>query len=256
MLCFSTWASFVIHDVLKYLIPAGGMALLTGFVLAGRFSRRKIQKTTPQRRQILREIAWSLVSAVIFASVSLLAVFGLAEWSLNRLYFDVSEWGWPYLAASVLGMIVAHDAYFYWAHRLLHLRLMLRFTHRVHHRSRTPTPWTAYSFDPFEAVVQVAFGPLWVLLVPTHPLALLLWSIHMVLRNVIGHSGYEVFPRNWARNRWLGWVTAVTHHDLHHQNARWNFGLYFTWWDRLMGTEHPDYLANFDRAVNVRHHVV
>ncbi len=86
------------------------------------------------------------------------------------------------------------------------------------------------------------------MLVPTHPLALLAWSLHMVIRNVIGHSGYELFPRNWVRHRWLGWITAVTHHDLHHQDARWNLGLYFTWWDKLMGTEHPDYIARFDSA--------
>jgi sterol desaturase/sphingolipid hydroxylase (fatty acid hydroxylase superfamily) len=28
---------------------------------------------------------------------------------------------------------------------------------------------------------------------------------------------------------------------MHHEHAPRNFGLYFTWWDRLMGTEHPDY---------------
>jgi hypothetical protein len=35
-------------------------------------------------------------------------------------------------------------------------------------------------------------------------------------------------------------LTTVAHHDLHHGQARWNCGLYSTWWDRLMGTEHPD----------------
>ncbi|MEO8115092.1 MAG: hypothetical protein ABI655_11960, partial [Phenylobacterium sp.] len=29
---------------------------------------------------------------------------------------------------------------------------------------------------------------------------------------------------------------------------RWNFGLYFSWWDRWMGTEHPEYLARFAAA--------
>lgn len=35
----------------------------------------------------------------------------------------------------------------------------------------------------------------------------------------------------------------VTHHDMHHTSGNSNFGLYFTWWDRMMGTEHPQYLA-------------
>jgi sterol desaturase/sphingolipid hydroxylase (fatty acid hydroxylase superfamily) len=28
-------------------------------------------------------------------------------------------------------------------------------------------------------------------------------------------------------------------HDLHHSSYHYNFGFHFTWWDRLMGTEHP-----------------
>jgi sterol desaturase/sphingolipid hydroxylase (fatty acid hydroxylase superfamily) len=53
-----------------------------------------------------------------------------------------------------------------------------------------------------------------------------------------------------ARSRWFGWITGVTHHDLHHQDARWNFGLYFTWWDRWMGTEHPEYVQRFEAAAD------
>jgi sterol desaturase/sphingolipid hydroxylase (fatty acid hydroxylase superfamily) len=45
------------------------------------------------------------------------------------------------------------------------------------------------------------------------------------------------------------WLTTTTHHDLHHAQAGWNYGLYFTWWDRLMGTEHPEYHARFAAAV-------
>jgi sterol desaturase/sphingolipid hydroxylase (fatty acid hydroxylase superfamily) len=63
----------------------------------------------------------------------------------------------------------------------------------------------------------------------------------MMLPDAIGHCGYELFPRGWADRPILGLVTMVTHHDMHHEHAPRNFGLYFTWWDRLMGTEHPDY---------------
>jgi len=55
-------------------------------------------------------------------------------------------------------------------------------------------------------------------------------------------------PAGFARSRWLGWLTTATHHDLHHATFRWNYRLYFTWWDRLMRTEHPQYLEHFDAA--------
>ena len=38
-------------------------------------------------------------------------------------------------------------------------------------------------------------------------------------------------------------------HDLHHAALRCNYDLYFTWWDRLMGTEHPHYRERFDAVV-------
>ena len=50
------------------------------------------------------------------------------------------------------------------------------------------------------------------------------------------------------------WMTTVTHHDLHHAQAGWNYGLYFTWWDRWMGTEHPQYHARFAAVATRRRH--
>jgi Delta7-sterol 5-desaturase len=100
-------------------------------------------------------------------------------------------------------MILAHDSYFYWTHRLLHRPEPMRLLHRTHHLSRTPTPWAAYAFSPGEAVVQVAFAPLFAALVPLHPLILLIWSGHMIVRNVLGHAGFELMPAGFARSRWL-----------------------------------------------------
>jgi sterol desaturase/sphingolipid hydroxylase (fatty acid hydroxylase superfamily) len=143
---------------------------------------------------------------------------------------------------------VAHDAYFCWTHRLMHHRRLFRTFHLAHHRSRLPTPFAAYAFAPAEAVVQALFLPLFLLAVPMCGWAIFAFLLHMIVRNVIGHSGHEWSPRGTATSRWFGWLTTVTHHDLHHENERGNYGLYFSWWDRLMGTEHPDYRRRFALA--------
>ena len=62
----------------------------------------------------------------------------------------------------------------------------------------------------------------------------------------MGHAGAEVHPAAFGPGRWLGWATTTTHHDLHHEGGRYNYGLYFRWWDKLMGTEHPGYRAKFE----------
>jgi sterol desaturase/sphingolipid hydroxylase (fatty acid hydroxylase superfamily) len=40
-------------------------------------------------------------------------------------------------------------------------------------------------------------------------------------------------------------LTTPTHHAMHHEKMRGNYGIYFNFWDRLMGTSHPHYEACF-----------
>src|SRR5262249_58904058 len=117
-----------------------------------------------------------------------------------------------------------------------------------HHRSHNPTPWAPYSFDPGEAIIHAMFMPVFIALIPMHVVALFLLTAHMMLRNAMGHCGYELCPRGWTRHPILELVTTTTHHDMHHEHGPRNFGLYFTWWDRWMGTEHPDFHPRFDEV--------
>jgi sterol desaturase/sphingolipid hydroxylase (fatty acid hydroxylase superfamily) len=118
----------------------------------------------------------------------------------------------------------------------------------VHHRSRNPSPWAAYAFHPIEALINGLVTPLALLVVPLHPLVLMLFGLHQIVRNAHGHAAIESMPRGFARH-WLGrHFTTTTHHHLHHETAHGNYGLWFTGWDRIAGTERPDYLDRFDAA--------
>jgi sterol desaturase/sphingolipid hydroxylase (fatty acid hydroxylase superfamily) len=43
-------------------------------------------------------------------------------------------------------------------------------------------------------------------------------------------------------------VCGTMHHDMHHRLGRTNYGLYFRFWDKLMGTEHPEFERLFDHV--------
>ena len=84
------------------------------------------------------------------------------------------------------------------------------------------------------------------MLIPIYWPILFLWQILDLLNNMLGHLGYEIYPKNWVRLPFLKYKTASTHHNMHHEQFNGNYGLYFTFWDKLMHTEIKDYEQRFD----------
>lgn len=241
------WIGNLAYDLSRYAAFAIGIWFVLWVVLAIPMARRKLRPETPEPLQLVTEFAVSLRTVAIFSTVGLLT-FGLERAGLLPGPAFAARLGSGWAAITLVLMIVGHDAYFYWTHRAMHDRRLMRTFHRRHHRSHNPSPFSAYSFDLAEAAVQAAFVPLWMLIVPTPWAVVGLFMLHQIVRNTLGHSGYEVFPARSDGRPLLGFVTTTTHHDLHHAQGRWNFGLYFTWWDRWMGTEHPEYLGRFAAA--------
>lgn len=235
-------------ELTRYSIVAGGVFLIVWVLLARPLAGRKIRPARPPARQMAIEALASFRTSAVFALSGVVSVLGWQA-GILKSYDDPALYGWGYFWLSLAGMIVAHDAWFYWTHRLIHDPRLFRRVHRLHHKSHNPTPFTAYSFDLGEAAINAAFVPLVLLVAPVSQPAIFLFLAHMIVRNVIGHSGYELFPARRDGRPVFDWMTSVTHHDLHHAQAGWNYGLYFSWWDRLMKTEHPLYHEKFAEAV-------
>ena len=234
------WSFTLVLDVGRYATAAGGLALILKLFWSFGLKDRKIQARWASNADVRREILTSLRTGVIFSLNGTAIVFG-AMYGIFTIYPDFDKAGIGYLVISVIAVIIVHDAYFYWTHRMMHHPRLYPYFHRTHHRSVTPTPFAAYAFDIPEALVMAAFMPLWLAFVPMHVLGMFLFMAFMIIRNVMGHAGVELMPRSLADSRWFGWINSTTHHDLHHATFHHNYGLYFTWWDKMMGTEHPAY---------------
>ncbi|WP_372783334.1 sterol desaturase family protein [Phenylobacterium sp.] len=241
------WVTNLSYDLSRYAMFAIAVWLVICVLLRVPLARRKLRDTSPAARQLITEFATSLRTVAIFSTVGLIA-FTLERVGMLPGAAFALRLGWSWGVASLILMILGHDAYFYWTHRAMHDPRLFRAFHRRHHRSHNPSPFSAYSFDVAEAAVMAAFVPIWMLLVPTSWPVVGLFMLHQIVRNTIGHCGYELFPANAEGRPLLGFLTTVTHHDLHHAQAGWNYGLYFSWWDRWMGTEHPEYLTRFAAA--------
>jgi len=232
-------------DFLRYALAAGAVWLTVWVALRRRLASRRILDAVPAPGQVRREFTYSLSTVLIFAANGLLVWLFVQNGTL-QVYDDLSQHGWAWWWASLVLIVVAHDAWFYWTHRAMHHRRWFRAVHGRHHASLHPTPWAAYAFHPVEALVQATFLPLFLLLVPVHGAVIALFLLHMILRNTIGHCAHELLPWRWTPRGWLGWITSVSHHHFHHARNRGNYGLYFTWWDRGCGTEDAQYLRHGD----------
>jgi sterol desaturase/sphingolipid hydroxylase (fatty acid hydroxylase superfamily) len=245
------WMGELAPTLTRYAILAIGVWLVLWVLLARLIRTRKIRETSPPHRQLAIEFFYSLRSMVLFATFGV-AVDLASRAGLYPLADMATRWGAPWLVASVVIGVVAHDAYVYWVHRLMHRPRWFRRTHRRHHLSNNPSPFTAYSFDVNEALLMVGFAVVFPLVFPMHWGAMSWVMMHQIVRNTFLHSGYELTPARANGRPWFDFLTTTTHHDLHHAQAGYNFAPWFTWWDRALGTEHPAYHAEYAKVASRR----
>jgi sterol desaturase/sphingolipid hydroxylase (fatty acid hydroxylase superfamily) len=230
---------------LMYLVPAFLTYLIVWKIFGKRWQASRIMKREPNNTQLWFEIRHSLQTVVIWGLLSLIHIV-LMQKGYTKIYFDFSEHSLAYYALSLVAVILIHDTYFYWTHRMMHHPRLFRLFHATHHRSANPTPWAIFSFQPAEAVVQFGITFILVFAMPLHISVHVFWTIWLLAFNLMGHLGYELYPKGFTTNRFVGWINSATHHAMHHKFVSSNFGLYFTFWDHLMGTMHGRYHETFE----------
>lgn len=244
------WLIAFLFMTARYMVFAGSLYSLFYVWKRRDWFYLKIQQKYPEKKRILYEMRYSLSSFAIFSLI--VTLFALAyKGGYTKIYVDVAEYGWGYLVFSFAAGLLIHDTYFYWIHRLMHHKLLFKHVHKVHHMSHNPTPFAAFSFHPIEAVLEFGFVPLTVMLMPIHPLALAGVSLYMIVMNVMGHVGFEIFPKGATKHWLFGLHNSSTHHNMHHKYVNCNYGLYFNVWDKLMNTNHAKYHETFE-AVKAR----
>ena len=212
-----------------------------------RFAERRVYRKPRHRPdQVQRELRYATVTSLIFGVITAgLLVLWQQGWL--RIYLDVHAYPLWWLPLSLLTAMLIHETYYYWLHRLMHLPRIYPWLHRGHHDSITTTAWTSFAFDPGEAVLQAAILPAILAVVPMHGAVVVTWLTLMTLSAIVNHLGVELYPRGTYRH-WLGkQFIGATHHGLHHTRFTKNYGLYFTFWDRWMGTEAAETGAEFER---------
>ncbi|MEL7069648.1 MAG: sterol desaturase family protein [Cyanobacteria bacterium J06581_3] len=245
------------HSLIFFGVTALGYLTISGSLYALVFLR-PTSKSAPLATKKLKEnlslstlwasvrhdVVLSLWSSVIFAVCAALMT-ELYMAGHTRLYLDPAQIGGQYsawyLAFSLAIAIFLQDTYFYFTHRLAHHPKCYRWMHKGHHHSNNPTPLTAFSFDPAEAFIQAFYLMVAVCVLPMHISVLCAVVLVMSLGALIHHFSIRMF-KDSAIGHWLGsWLVGPMHHWFHHRKYTLHYGLYFTFWDKVMGTHCDEY---------------
>ncbi len=232
----------------RYLMIAGFAFLLFYILRRNRIFYKKIQSRYPRLRDYSREIFYSLLTVAIFSLVSVELITNPHIAPHTTRYQDIATYGWAYYFLVFPLLLIMHDTYFYFTHRLMHHKYLFRWFHLVHHQSTNPSPWAAYAFHPLEAIVEVGIVVIFMFTIPIHRSHLLIFFLFMIVYNVYGHLGYELYPRGFSKGRVGRWINTSVNHNQHHQYFKGNYGLYFLFWDRVFGTLREDYDQRFEEV--------
>jgi sterol desaturase/sphingolipid hydroxylase (fatty acid hydroxylase superfamily) len=157
-------------------------------------------------------------------------LIGIPIWTaieVGMLWAYANTWGtwlnfednWLWLTALAFLIPAIHEVHFFAIHRLIHVPILYKWIHSVHHNSINPSPWSSLSMHPIEHVFY--FGEiLWHLVLPSNPV-LMLFNSHVVGYGALnGHIGYEKLEITDD-------VAIDSHayaHHLHHKYFEVNYG--------------------------------
>lgn len=231
--------------LIRYFLMAGGTYWFFYSAFSPALVHGDSQTRSCHRQSIQQDIKLSVLSAGIFALAAALIMSGYGA-GITRLYSQASQYGWWYLGLSYGAVLILQDTYFYFTHRLFHHNALFSWFHQGHHQSRYFTPWTSFAFDPLEAIVQALFLITIVFVLPLHFVTLIAVLTTMSIWAVLNHLGLDRLPALFPHH-WFGrWFIGPAHHSIHHLKYKMHYGLYFTFWDRLLGTQDQNYQQRFD----------
>lgn len=175
----------------------------------------------------LKNNLWMLAAAT--ASWPLLSLSGMHAGALPALWVIVAQ---------LLFFIYLDDFLYYWMHRAMHTRWLLKHVHGIHHRVLAPWAITGNYMHPLEYVLTGTLMLLGPALLGSHVVVFWIWVVFRQWEAAEGHCGYA-FP--WSPTHWLPFSHGALHHDFHHARVRGNFGGFLPLWDKIFDTYVRDY---------------
>jgi len=194
------------------------------------YDRSNLKDKRILKDQIKKEMTSSCYSIPIMGLISL-PFYMVSIRGYSKLYYYPTEenGGIPYMIFSVFLYLAFTDCGIYWIHRFLHtVPWLYKNIHKEHHRWIVVTPFASLAFHPIDGAAQSVpylifpwFFPIQKILYVSLYIFVMLWTFGI-------HDKFS-----FVRNKF---VNGSAHHNLHHTHYSYNYGQFFTLWDRVGGS--------------------
>ncbi|KAK3107215.1 hypothetical protein FSP39_009666 [Pinctada imbricata] len=196
------------------------------------FDRRLMLHSLYIKDQVKLEILYTVKSVPVM-SVPTVALFFIEVRGYSKLYDNAGDTRLGYLGVvgSIVTFILFTDACIYWIHRFLHHKHVYKYIHKDHHRWKVPTPFASHAFHPLDGFLQSCPYHIYPFLFPLHKWTYLGLFIFVNIWTVSIHDGDYRVP-----DMLKPLVNGSAHHTDHHLFYNYNYGQFFTLWDKLCGS--------------------
>ena len=240
-------SSFLLTMLVLYLFITGRYLIVSGIFYLFfyrwfkiKWANKKIGTKEYTRKQFNREIKWSVISAICFSFTGTMIML-LWQLGYTRIYTEVNAYPIWWMPISLFISLLIDETYYYWIHRWMHRPSVFKRLHKIHHQSTISSPWTAFAFHPIEGMILSLPLVFTLIFIPMHVGVIIMQLVIMSITSVINHLDIEVYSESFRKNIFGRWLIGASHHALHHKQYKYNFGLYFTFWDKWKKTESPLY---------------
>ncbi|XAR67811.1 hypothetical protein NMG60_11002728 [Bertholletia excelsa] len=198
---------------------------------------RRVSQLGLDFRQIDREWDWDNF-LILQASVASLACLGFPSLAFLPL------WNTRGIIFCLLFHVGLLEPLYYWAHRLLHSRLLFTRYHWLHHSSKVTHPFTAGNATFLEHLILcliVAMPIVGTVLVGLGSISMI-YSYLLIFDflRCMGHCNVEIIPHHLFETFPLlrYFIYTPTYHSLHHTDMDSNFCLFMPLYDAIGKTLH------------------
>ncbi|KEG14460.1 putative lathosterol oxidase [Trypanosoma grayi] len=229
---FVYWLILTTGGIALYLACASLSTYVFFYEFAETYFPRTIKASkhdSELRRQVIHEI-FIAVASIPFMAVLMMPAAVLSHRGYSKIYYRVEDYGWTYLLLSVVMFFAFTDCLVYWFHRGLHHPTFYRYLHKLHHSYKYTTPFSSHAFNPCDGFGQGVPYYIFTFLFPMHHYLFVVLFFTVNLWTISIHDQVDFGGH---------FVNTTGHHTIHHEQFNYDYGQYFTVWDRIGGTYKP-----------------